>query len=139
MGGPDAVAFHKGRGKLTVRERLDLLADPGSFQETGVLAGKATYLGAELESLRRQLAEISDKFTAANQAFMAGRKQQDTVIEHLRRELEHARGEAQSFKKKNEDLARQLQVSLQKLDKATEGLEDQGPLSVLGIAVQSLF
>ena len=30
-------------------------------------------------------------------------------------------------------------VSLQKLDKATEGLEDQGPLSVLGIAVQSLF
>jgi phospholipid/cholesterol/gamma-HCH transport system substrate-binding protein len=30
-------------------------------------------------------------------------------------------------------------VSLQKLDKATEGLEDQGPLSVLGIAVQTLF
>jgi len=26
-----------------------------------------------------------------------------------------------------------------KLDKATEGLEDQGPLSVLGIAVNSLF
>jgi phospholipid/cholesterol/gamma-HCH transport system substrate-binding protein len=32
-----------------------------------------------------------------------------------------------------------VKVSLQKLDKATEGLEDQGPLSVLGIAVQSLF
>jgi len=31
------------------------------------------------------------------------------------------------------------QLSLQKLDKATEGLEDQGPLSVLGIAVQHLF
>ena len=30
-------------------------------------------------------------------------------------------------------------LSLQKLDKATEGLEDQGPLSVLGIAVNSLF
>ena len=27
----------------------------------------------------------------------------------------------------------------EKLDKATEGLEDQGPLSVLGIAVNSLF
>lgn len=51
MGGPDAVAFHKGRGKLTVRERIDLLADPGTFSETGVLAGKATYEGAELESL----------------------------------------------------------------------------------------
>ncbi len=51
MGGPDAVALHKGRGKLTVRERIDLLADPGTFSETGVLAGKATYEGAELESL----------------------------------------------------------------------------------------
>ena len=30
-------------------------------------------------------------------------------------------------------------VSLQKLDKATEGLEDQGPLSVLGFAVGKLF
>lgn len=30
-------------------------------------------------------------------------------------------------------------LTLQKLDKATEGLEDQGPLSVLGMAVNSLF
>lgn len=30
-------------------------------------------------------------------------------------------------------------MTLQKLDKATEGLEDQGPLSILGIAVNSLF
>src|SRR5512139_3783146 len=45
MGGPEAVAFHKSRGKLTVRERLDLIADPGTFTETGVLAGKATYEG----------------------------------------------------------------------------------------------
>ena len=30
-------------------------------------------------------------------------------------------------------------MTLQKLDKATEGLEDQGPLSVLGIAVTHLF
>ncbi|MGE0601896.1 MAG: acyl-CoA carboxylase subunit beta [Dehalococcoidia bacterium] len=51
MGGPESVAFHKSRGKLTVRERLDLLADPGSLQETGVLAGKATYDGEQLESL----------------------------------------------------------------------------------------
>jgi len=30
-------------------------------------------------------------------------------------------------------------MSLQKIDKATEGLEDQGPLSILGIAVKGLF
>jgi hypothetical protein len=32
-----------------------------------------------------------------------------------------------------------MKVSLQKLDKAAESLEDQGPVSVLGIAVGSLF
>jgi phospholipid/cholesterol/gamma-HCH transport system substrate-binding protein len=34
---------------------------------------------------------------------------------------------------------RNIKVSLQKLDKAAESLEDQGPVSVLGIAVGSLF
>ena len=51
MGGPESVAFHKGRGKLTVRERLDLLADPGSFAEVGVLAGRPEWDGTRLESL----------------------------------------------------------------------------------------
>ena len=51
MGGPDSVAFHHGRGKLTVRERIDLLADPGSFAETGVLAGRAEWDGTELAKL----------------------------------------------------------------------------------------
>jgi phospholipid/cholesterol/gamma-HCH transport system substrate-binding protein len=30
-------------------------------------------------------------------------------------------------------------LSLQKLDKATDGLEDQGPLSILGLVIGSLF
>lgn len=45
MGGPDRVARHHSRGKLTVRERIDLLADPGSFEEIGTLAGSAVYDG----------------------------------------------------------------------------------------------
>jgi len=39
----------------------------------------------------------------------------------------------------NDDFYRNAKLSLQKLDKATEGLEDQGPLSVLGIVVNHLF
>src|SRR5438477_1785358 len=39
----------------------------------------------------------------------------------------------------NDDFYRNAKLSLQKLDKAMEGLEDQGPLSVIGIAVNSLF
>ena len=38
MGGPDKVARQHERGKLTVRERIDLLFDPGSFVEFGLLA-----------------------------------------------------------------------------------------------------
>ena len=48
MGGEEAVAKHHARGKLTVRERVAALADPGSFQEIGGLAGVGTYENDEL-------------------------------------------------------------------------------------------
>jgi acetyl-CoA carboxylase carboxyltransferase component len=37
MGGPERIARQHARGKLTARERLDLLFDPGSFEELGIL------------------------------------------------------------------------------------------------------
>jgi acetyl-CoA carboxylase carboxyltransferase component len=43
LGGADKVARHKALGKLTVRERVDALVDPGSFHEIGSIAGKASY------------------------------------------------------------------------------------------------
>src|SRR5438445_8728764 len=52
MGGPGKVARQHAAGRLTVRERIDALLDPGSFHEIGALAGKATYEGAELTELR---------------------------------------------------------------------------------------
>ncbi|HWW03603.1 MAG TPA: MlaD family protein [Candidatus Acidoferrum sp.] len=39
----------------------------------------------------------------------------------------------------DQELYRNAKLTLQKLDKATEGLEDQGPLSVMGIVVNKLF
>jgi phospholipid/cholesterol/gamma-HCH transport system substrate-binding protein len=39
----------------------------------------------------------------------------------------------------DQEFYRNAKLTLQKLDKATEGLEDQGPLSVMGTAVNSLF
>ena len=43
MGGEEPVSRQRGRGKLTVRERVAFLADPGSFHEIGKIAGKASY------------------------------------------------------------------------------------------------
>ena len=52
MGGEAGIREQRRRGKLTVRERVDLLADPGSFQEIGQLAGHATYDGNDLLDVR---------------------------------------------------------------------------------------
>src|SRR5213079_1174256 len=43
MGGEERVARQHASGRLTVRERVERLFDPGSFHETGALAGRATY------------------------------------------------------------------------------------------------
>ena len=41
QGGAAAIDKHHGRGKLTVRERIDAVLDGGSFREMGQMAGGA--------------------------------------------------------------------------------------------------
>ncbi len=43
MGGPQKIERQRSSGRLTVRERLDRLADQGSFAEIGALTGFASY------------------------------------------------------------------------------------------------
>ncbi len=43
MGGAENVARQHANGRLTVRERIDLLVDNGSFHEVGALAGRGVY------------------------------------------------------------------------------------------------
>lgn len=43
MGGAEKVERQRSRGKLNVRERLDLLLDTDSFHEVGKISGKARY------------------------------------------------------------------------------------------------
>ena len=43
MGGPEGVARQRRQGKLTARERIAALADPGSFREFGALSGTGRY------------------------------------------------------------------------------------------------
>jgi phospholipid/cholesterol/gamma-HCH transport system substrate-binding protein len=63
------------------------------------------------------------------------------AMSNLREILEKInRGQGSVGKLVNDDsFIKNAKMSLQKLDKATEGLEDAGPLSVLGTAVNSLF
>jgi acetyl-CoA carboxylase carboxyltransferase component len=48
LGGEEAVAKHHSQGRLTVRERIEGLTDPGSFQEVGKLTGKGSYQDGKL-------------------------------------------------------------------------------------------
>jgi acetyl-CoA carboxylase carboxyltransferase component len=50
MGGSANVERQHASGKLTVRERIDRLLDPGSFHEIGALAGQATYEDGKMVS-----------------------------------------------------------------------------------------
>jgi acetyl-CoA carboxylase carboxyltransferase component len=43
LGGAEAVAAHRARGRQTARERIAAIADAGSFHELGILAGKGRY------------------------------------------------------------------------------------------------
>ena len=70
MGGADKVKRQRDGGKLTVRERIDLLLDPGSFHEIGALAGRAKY-GADGEM---------QSFQPANFVFGRGRIEGRPVV-----------------------------------------------------------
>ncbi|MDQ6915146.1 MAG: methylmalonyl-CoA carboxyltransferase [Actinomycetota bacterium] len=48
MGGEERVARQHASGRLTVRERVERLVDPGTFHERGALAGAARYENGEL-------------------------------------------------------------------------------------------
>ena len=78
MGGADSVAFQHSRGKLTVRERVELLCDEGAdgWRETGLLAGTPQWDGEALTGLTpansvvgvariggRKAAVVGDDFT----------------------------------------------------------------------------
>lgn len=126
-------------GKLIFDEALynSALATVTNIQET---AGEARLTVAEAH-------KIASRINAGEGAL--GKLLTDDAIyrdaaasaANLREILEKVnRGHGTVGKLVNDDtLFRNAKVTLQKLDKATEGLEDQGPLSVLGIAVNSLF
>ena len=43
LGGPERVKRQHDGGRLTIRERIGKLVDPGSFHEIGKIAGSAKY------------------------------------------------------------------------------------------------
>ena len=100
MGGAANVERQHAGGKLTVRERIDCLLDPGSFHEVGALAGKATYENGEMVSFTpsnfvmgtgringRRVVVAGDDFTVRGGAADARIGDKAGYAERLAREL----------------------------------------------------
>lgn len=51
LGGTAAVDRQHNEGRLTIRERIDALVDPGSFAEISMLTGRGSYDGADVQSV----------------------------------------------------------------------------------------
>ena len=118
MGGPELIAQHHADGKLTVRERIDLLIDKGSFNEQGRLAGVGVYeegrlaqffpsgtvVGAARIDGRRVIISGSD-FTARRAPAVAGRQRnkgsyaEEMALEMKRRAVEKYQKRAPEFAK----------------------------------------
>ncbi len=109
------------RAQITQLEK-DLHAARESAVAVNVAVDVSAEASAENASLRQELAEMneklaqsndklaqsSEKFAQANQAFTAGRKQHESAIEKLRRDLELAREEVQALQKKHDAPAQAL-------------------------------
>lgn len=100
LGGEEKVARQRAAGRLTVRERIEALLDPGSFHEVGTLAGRATYDGDDLVSVMpsnivtgrgridgRAVVVCGDDFTVRGGAADASIHQKQVLAEQTAREL----------------------------------------------------
>jgi len=134
------IAEGKGTvGKLINEDALysSALATVTNLNET------ATDIKLTIAQAKNVIAEINEgKGTLGKLAKDEGLYKEATeAMANLReifQKINQGQGSAGKFVN-DESLYKNAKLALQKLDKATEGLEDQGPLSVLGIAVNSLF
>jgi len=105
--------------------------------------GAATEVRTALEEARGLLGEVREgEGTIGRLATDATLYEEaTTAVVNLREILEKInQGQGTVGRVVNDEtLYKNVRLSLQKLDKATESLEDQGPLSAIGIAIGTLF
>ncbi len=101
MGGKEKIARHHNQGKLTVRERIDGLVDPGSFHEIGTATGVAeydddgqlkdmtptNYLFGHARLDGRRVVIAGDDFTVRGGANDAGNLEKALASERMARDL----------------------------------------------------
>lgn len=120
---------------LTTASSLQIAAGEAKtlISDAHGMIGQASNIISQVNSGQGTLGRLTKDPTLYNEATNA--------IVQARQILEKInRGQGSVGKLINdESFLKNAKLSLQKIDKATEGLEDQGPLSVLGILINNLF
>ena len=146
-----AITEQVANGKGTVGKLLydDTLYNTALSAVVGLQAGTAELKSTVLEA-RGMMTNANSIISQINagQGTLGKLTKDETLYREMTLTMVNAReilekmnkGQGTVGKLINDDsFYKNAKVSLQKLDKATEGLEDSGPLSVLGTAVNSLF
>ena len=143
----DNIAQGRGTvGKLVMEEAL-YTAAYATLTNFQVASGDIKNLTAQADGMITQVRTVIDGINNGQGTLGKLTKDETLYVEttkamtNLREIMEKMnRGEGTVGKLINDDsLLKNAKLTLQKLDKATDGLEDQGPLSVLGLVVGNLF
>jgi phospholipid/cholesterol/gamma-HCH transport system substrate-binding protein len=123
------------RTALSMGTNINSLADDAKvlLSDTRGLVGDARKMVAGVERGEGSVGKLLKDDTMAKDLTLA-----TTSLKEILQKINSGQGSV--GKLVNDDaFLRNIKMTLQKVDKATEGLEDTGPLQVLGTAVQSLF
>ncbi len=123
------------RTALSMGTNVNALADDAKvlLADTGGLVGDARKMVAGIDRGEGSIGKLLKDDTMAKDLTLA-----TTSLKEILQKINSGQGSV--GKLVNDDaFLRNIKMTLQKVDKATEGLEDTGPLQVLGTAVQSLF
>jgi len=141
------IAQGKGSvGKMVMDETLydEAVSAVGAISESsGKIDGMLSDVGEIMTSAKNTMGELEAGRGTMGKLLKdeALYRESTTAMVNLKEILEKMnRGEGSIGKLINtEDFLSTLKLTLQKVEKATDSLEDQGPLSVIGLAVGSLF
>lgn len=143
----DNIAQGRGTvGKLIMDESL-YVAAYGAVTNIQAASGDIKNLTGQADAMISQVRGLIDGINSGKGTLGKLTKDEALYVEttsamtNLREILQKMnQGQGTVGKLINDDsFLKNAKLSLQKLDKATDGLEDQGPLSVLGLAIGSLF
>jgi phospholipid/cholesterol/gamma-HCH transport system substrate-binding protein len=123
------------RTAMSMGTNLNVLADDAKvlLSDTRNLVGDARKVVAGIDRGEGSIGKLLKDDTMAKDLTAA-----TTSLKEILQKINSGQGSVGKLVN-DESFLRNIKMTLQKVDKATEGLEDTGPLQVLGTAVQSLF